>query len=159
MSHPSEKKMPGESNAHDDPACAARLQVLQDTVRVLAHGAMTGGCYEMFEVHGLLGSCQPLHRHPWSEAYFVIEGELDVIVDRRSSRVPAGSFAIAPADSAHTYRVASPSVRFIVVTTDQQASRFFEAMHHEVGFPPKAVDDVLRVAGRYGIRLVGPDQT
>lgn len=150
--------MPGESNARD-PARGVRLRVLQDTVRVLAHGAITDGRYEMFEVQGPLGSGSPPHHHPWSEAYFVIEGELDVLVEGRSFKVPAGSFAIAPADSAHTYRVASPEARFIVITSDQRASGFFEAMDREIGFPPKSLDDVLRVAGRHGIRLAGADSS
>lgn len=150
--------MYGEKNVND-PAGSARLQVLQDTVRVLAQGAITDGRYEMFEVRGPQGSGQPPHRHPWSEAYFVIEGELDVYVEGRSAKAEAGSFAIAPADSAHTYRVASPTARFIVVTTGQQASVFFEAMDREIGFPPKSLDDVRRVAGRHGIRLAGPDHT
>jgi quercetin dioxygenase-like cupin family protein len=158
MNHDAEKAMDGELNVND-PACGARLQVLQDTVRVLANGAMTDGRYEMFEVRGALGSGQPLHHHPWSEAYFVIEGELDVRVDGRSVKAPAGSFAIAPADSAHTYRVASIEARFIVVTSDQRASRFFEAMDREIGFPPKSMDDVLRVAGQHGIRLAEPTHT
>jgi quercetin dioxygenase-like cupin family protein len=154
MNHDAEKAMDGELNVND-PAGGARLQVLQDTVRVLANGAMTDGRYEMFEVQGPLGSGPPPHRHPWSEAYFVIEGELDVRVDGRSFKAPAGSFAIAPADSAHTYRVASIEARFIVVTTDQRASRFFKAMDREIGFPPKSLSDVLRVAGQHGIRLAG----
>ncbi|MEZ5666334.1 MAG: cupin domain-containing protein [Alphaproteobacteria bacterium] len=129
------------------------LQVLADRVRVLAAGAETGGRYEMFELSGTQGSGPPRHAHPWDEAYYVVDGAVEIDAGRAWSGVAGpGAFVLVPGEAAHSFRIASPTARFLVLTAAAGAGAFFEAMDREIGFPPPSADAVVGVATRHGLR-------
>ncbi len=140
-----------------------RLQVLADRVRVLATGEQTDHRYELFVVEGDEGSGPPPHAHPWDEAFFVLEGVVELWVDGRRLRADAGAFALAPADTVHSFRIASPHARFVVVTSggtaSASASALFEALDREIGFPPPSLDAVGAIAARQGVRLADAPAT
>ena len=129
------------------------LQVLSDKIRVLASGQQTAGKYEVFELSGHEGSGPPPHSHPWDEAYFVLYGEIEVRVGGRQTRAKTGAFVLAPAETVHSFRIVTPSARFIVMTSGSRGSAFFEAMDREIGFPPASFEAVCAVAERQGPRL------
>ena len=130
-----------------------KLQVMADTVRVLAAGAATGGQYEVFELTGPRDSGPPPHAHPWDEAFFIIEGEIDACIGGQTLHASAGAFVRVPADTVHSFKITSASARFVVLTTASRSSAFFEAMDREIGFPPPSMEAVCAVAERQGIRL------
>lgn len=130
-----------------------KLQVLADTVRVLASGADSGGRYEVFELAGPADSGPPPHSHPWDEALFIVEGEIDAQIGGRVIRAKSGAFLLVPANTTHSFKIISPGARFIVWTSGSGASAFFEAMDREIGFPPPSMEAVCRLAERQGIRL------
>lgn len=130
-----------------------KLQVLADTVRVLANGADSGGLYEVFELTGPEGSGPPPHSHPWDEAYFLLEGEIDAQIGERALRAAAGAFVLVPANATHSFKITSPCAKFVVFTSGAASSAFFEAMDREIGFPPPSMEAVCTVAQRQGIRL------
>ena len=53
-----------------------KLRIVGDTIRVLATLDDTSGKFEAFETTGPRGSGPPPHAHPWSESYFIAEGEV-----------------------------------------------------------------------------------
>ncbi|HEX8170476.1 MAG TPA: quercetin 2,3-dioxygenase [Thermoanaerobaculia bacterium] len=108
------------------PAGGARLRVVGDTMRVLATAQQTGGAYEVFEMEGPEGSGPPPHAHPWSEAYVVLEGEAEVLLDGRTIAAKPGCFFHIPPGIKHSYRITTPRARFVVVTSPGGASNFFE---------------------------------
>ena len=145
-----------QSNASSvfvDAGGGRKLQVLADQIRVLASGADTGGKYEVFELTGPKDSGPPPHLHPWDEAFFIVEGEIDAHIGDQAVHAAAGSFVRVPANTAHSFRITSPSAKFVVLTTEARTSAFFEAMDREIGFPPPSMEAVLKVAERQGIRL------
>src|SRR5689334_7319488 len=113
------------------PADGARLRVAGDVVRLLASSGQTGGAYEIFELEGPEGSGPPPHAHPWSEAYVVIEGEADVLIEGTKLVGTPGSFFHIPAGTTHTYRIRSKSARFVVITSPGGASDFFTEVDAE----------------------------
>jgi quercetin dioxygenase-like cupin family protein len=129
------------------------LNVLADRIRVLATGADTGNRYEVFDLTGSEGSGPPPHSHPWDEAYYILEGEVDVVVSGQATRAAPGAFVLAPANAVHTFKIVSPESRFVVMTTGRGASNFFEAMDREIGFPPPSFEKVCEVAMRQGLTL------
>lgn len=129
------------------------LQVLADQIRVLISGGDTGNRYELFVLTGPEGSGPPPHSHPWDEAYFILEGEVDVCVGDRGVRAKPGAFVLAPANTTHMFKIASTICKFVVLTTGTGASGFFEAMDREIGFPPPSFEEVCQVAERQGLRL------
>jgi quercetin dioxygenase-like cupin family protein len=131
------------------------LNVVGEVIRVLADASLTGS-YEVFEQFGPEGAGPPPHTHPWDEAYFMIEGEMDVLIGERTVVLKAGGFVHLPAGTAHCFRYRSKGGRFISVTSTSGAAKFFGDM--AAALPDGTVDvpKMLAVADRNGVRLAGP---
>lgn len=136
-----------------NPADGARLRVVGDMVRVLATSQQTGGAYEIFELEGPEGSGPPPHAHPWSEAYMVLEGEADVLLDGAHSRATAGCFYHIPAGRTHAYRILSKSAKFVVITSPAGASSFFTELDAETAGSCEDMGKVMAVAMRHGFTV------
>ena len=137
-----------------------RLQVMTDTVTVLASGADTDGQYETFLVESRGGNAQvkpPLHQHPWAETFSVLGGEVEFTLGREVQTLSAGGFVNVPGDVPHVFRVVNPTSRMLVMTTGATASAFFRAMSQEVSFPPD-MGLVMGLAARFGITISRPAQ-
>ncbi len=131
-----------------NPADGARLHVAGDTVRVLASAAQTGGSYEIFELEGVEGNGPPPHAHPWAEAYLVIDGEADVLMDGAHSRATRGCFIQVPAGTTHSYRITSKTAKFVVITSPSGASSFFNEVDAETDMAK-----VVAVAMKHGFTV------
>jgi quercetin dioxygenase-like cupin family protein len=136
-----------------NPADGARLRVVGDTVRVLASSQQTGGGYEIFELEGLEGSGPPPHAHPWAEAYVVVDGEADVLIDGTHSRATAGCFYQIPAGTTHAYRITSKSAKFVVITSPAGASNFFTELDAETAGSCEDMGKVMAVAMKHGFTV------
>ena len=139
-----------------NPADGARLRVAGDTVRVLATGHETGGAYEIFELEGPEGSGPPPHAHPWAEAYFVTEGEAEVLIDGHTRAATPGCFFHVPAGATHSYRIKSASAKFVVITSPAGASRFFTELDAETGGSCEDMGKVVAVAMKHGFTVPAP---
>lgn len=135
-------------------AAVAPLQVIGEQVRVLLSAEHSGGI-EVFLQEGTEGIGPPPHQHAWDEAYFVLEGVLEVTVGDAVHRLEAGGFIHVPGGTVHSYRNASPHARILSVTNRPGASAFFAAMDREVSFPPDLATAVA-VAGKNGVQVAGP---
>jgi len=134
-----------------NPADGARLRVNGDIMRVLATSDETGDTYEIFEMEAVEGSGPPPHAHPWSEAYFVLEGSADVFLDGKHLSAVPGCFIQIPSGTVPAHRVTSKTARFMVVTSPRGASRFFHEAHDETDF-----EKVVGIALRHGFTVPSP---
>jgi quercetin dioxygenase-like cupin family protein len=133
------------------PTDGPRFHVTGDIMRVLATTEQTGGTYEIFEMEALEGSGPPPHAHPWSEAYFVLDGEAEVFLDGQHLNAKKGCFLQIPAGTMHAHRVTSKSARFLVVTSPRGASHFFNEVDAETD-----LDKVVGVAIKHGFTIPSP---
>lgn len=131
------------------------LNVLGESVRVLARADETGG-HEIFHQTGPAGVGPPPHHHPWAESYYVLSGELEVMVGDRREVLGPGMFVHVPAGIVHGYRNRTTEASFVSVTSSAGAGRFFEEMHREVTEMPPRVDQIVAVATRNRLSLAGP---
>jgi len=131
-----------------NPTDGTRLLVTGDVMRLLATSDQTGDAYEIFEMEAIEGSGPPPHAHPWSEAYFVLEGEADVYVDGQHLKAVPGCFVQIPAGTIHAHRVTSKKARFMVVTSPHGASDFFHEAHDETDF-----EKVVGIAVKHGFSV------
>ena len=87
------------------------LNVLGETVTVLAAGDTT----KPFEVHvqeGVEGGGPPLHSHPWDEAFYILEGEVEM----------DSNYALEPEEVAIGYVLtcqSHPRTKKVVVSYDE----------------------------------------
>ncbi len=129
-----------------------------------ALGEDTGGEYEFVEQSGPRGMGPPLHSHEIeNEGFYVVEGEMTFVVgDKRVSASP-GSFVCIPRNVAHSFRVDSPTAKFLLVVTPAAIAPFFEELSEPAKTrtlpPPSGPVDAARfekVARRYGQKILGP---
>src|SRR5689334_2842307 len=90
-----------------------RLDTVDSVATEKVAAADTADRYELFEIDAPAGSGIPPHRHDWAEAYYVLDGALDVIVGGRSFRMGPGDTVTVPPRAAHTFSVATPRCRFL----------------------------------------------
>jgi len=128
------------------------LNVIGENVTVLARGERTGS-YEVFLQSGPEGVGPPLHSHPWDEAYFVIEGVLRVTIGDKVRDLAVGGFAHIPAGSYHNYAGAGGPARFVSITSQPGAARFFADLHREVPTLPPDLSALLAVAERHRVHV------
>ncbi len=130
------------------------FNVVGEQIRPLAAGAETGS-FEVFLQEGDTGMGPPPHHHAWDEAYFVLDGELEVVLGADSRILRAHEFAFVPAGTVHCYRNRLPT-RFLSITSREGASGFFAAMDREVGFPIVDFPKAVAVASRNGVFVPPP---
>ncbi len=131
------------------------LNVVGENVIVLARGERTGS-YEVFLQSGAEGVGPPLHSHPWDEAYFVIEGVLRVTIGDKVRDLAASGFAHIPAGSYHNYAGIGGPARFVSITSQAGAARFFADLDREVPTVPPDLPALLSVAERHRVQVQPP---
>jgi quercetin dioxygenase-like cupin family protein len=134
-------------------------------------GAQTGGALSQLLVRETRGAATPLHVHvDADETFYVVEGEVAVVVGDERIRARPGDFVFGPRGVAHAWVVVSETAELLV--TCGPAGRegpegfgidgFFREVADPVGdgpAPAPRMPDPVAFAermGAYGIELVGP---
>jgi quercetin dioxygenase-like cupin family protein len=144
--------METRTSAIVDAGAGERLDVLTDVVTVKT-GSPTGAL-EIFEVCGPAESGPPPHDHPWTEYFYVLEGEIDVAVGEEERRVGAGDLVHIPAGTTHAFAVASPTARFLAITEGDRAGRLFRELSTLGAVVPDEahLPAIVTIAKRNGLR-------
>jgi quercetin dioxygenase-like cupin family protein len=131
------------------------LGVLGTRLRFLCLPEQTGGAFSLMEAVMPLGAGPPAHEHPWDEAYYVVEGEVDFVLGDDARRVRAGDFLYAPGGTAHAFKGASESpARVLVFDAPAAAEGFFRDVHREVREMPRDLPLVAAIGERHRLRFV-----
>ncbi len=73
----------------------APVKVVGETITILAGDDLTKP-FEMHIQEGVQGGGPPLHFHPWDEAFYVIDGQIEVTVAGQSTIVSTGGLRTHP---------------------------------------------------------------
>ena len=150
--------------AHVPPGEGKTLRVLGELVTYKVTSGQTGGAYSLFEVASQPGSGAPPHiQHREDEAFYVLEGDYEFLVEGRTLRMPAGSLLYIPKGNLHVYRnVGEGTGRMLVSQTPGGLyERFFEeigeeALHRREPRGPMLSGSLARtreIAAVYGIEI------
>lgn len=132
---------------------------------VKAGAETTGGRVAVIEHLAPEGMGSPLHVHRREDEWFyVTEGELIFWVGGETIMTGAGSFVYGPRDVPHTFTIASPQARFLLVAEPAGFERFVRTLAQPaqaLTIPPPAteppdLDALVAVAAEYGIEILGP---
>ncbi len=134
---------------------------------VKASGPETGGSLAQVEMNDPRGAATPLHvHHNEDETFYIIEGEVTMVVDGERIDLSAGDYAFAARGEAHAYIVSSERARMLVTFTPAGLEELFvELGVPVVGSEPPAeevlppFDELARRFGAYGCDIVGPPPT
>jgi len=109
------------------------LWVVDDLITLKARSADTDGTFALLEERTPPQGGPPPHiHHQEEEALYVLEGELESLVDERTIRASAGSFFYVPRGTLHTFKnVGTSPSRVLGVISPAGLEKFFE----EVGEP------------------------
>jgi quercetin dioxygenase-like cupin family protein len=132
------------------------LNVIGDMITPLVTGAQTAGGIEIFDLTGPQHSGPPPHDHPWDEAYLVLDGQVEVLLGERVVVLRSGDAANIPGGTIHSYRILTPSARFIVVTSPAGAAEFFADMDANVHQMPQDAGRLMEVAARNRVSVHVP---
>ncbi len=143
-----------------------RLWVADELMTFKVSSEDTGGMYSLTDsVVPPQGEAPPHVHHREDEAFWVLEGELEVVVGEDTLRAGAGSFVHLPKGIPHTYKnIGMRPARFLTLMVPAGLERFF----YEVGKPatdpssppPFEEEDIerfLEAAARYGVEIISPE--
>lgn len=118
------------------PGEVPTLNVLGAGVRFLCEAETTDGAFSVMDNDLPFGAGPPPHRHDWDEAYYLISGAVDFVLDGKAVRVEAGSFLYAPAGTLHGFSGASQEpAHILVIDAPAHAAAFFREVDREVRGP------------------------
>jgi mannose-6-phosphate isomerase-like protein (cupin superfamily) len=129
--------------------------VLGMPLRFLCDARETNGAWSLFEEDIPFGMGPPLHRHPWDEAYYVLDGDVDFHIDGEQVRISPGDFTRIPANTIHGFKGASQDgARVLIFAAPGHSSEFFEDLNYEVKSLPEDLHKVPEIGKRHHIEMM-----
>jgi len=134
-----------------------------DEITILAGSEQTGGALFAVRIRMPPGGGPPvMHRHDPGEIYYVLDGEFTIYVDGATGvrRVTAAAGDVVPlaGGTPHTVRneSAADAVAFVVHAPGAPMEGFSRAVAAAATDGDPGIEDVLAIAARHGIELLGP---
>jgi mannose-6-phosphate isomerase-like protein (cupin superfamily) len=141
-----------------------RIWFTTAAMTVKATASSTDGGLCLIETRAPVGHGPPLHvHHDEHEAFYVLEGELEIVCGPERYRAGPGAFAFLPRGIAHSFCVVGEApVRMLTFGVPGGLEDFFRdagrpAEHR--GLPPQAdleIATLKKVAARHNHEIVGP---
>jgi len=121
-------------------------------------GEDTDGRYSLMEVE-LTGDGPPQHIHKTEdEAFFVLEGEMNVLVGERTFIVKVGALVRIPRGTVHAFcRIEKKNAKLLAMFSPAGFEKFFdEAVDLDVTDTEAYVAKGKALAKKYNMEIVGP---
>jgi quercetin dioxygenase-like cupin family protein len=118
----------------------------------------TGGAYSLLEVV-VAGEGPPQHIHKAEEeAFYVLEGEVNIKIGEETIRGTAGSFVLIPRGTVHTFWNTGPThAKLLAIFSPPGFEQFFvEVVGDEEVDTATFVERGMAVAEKYNLEIVGP---
>jgi mannose-6-phosphate isomerase-like protein (cupin superfamily) len=128
-------------------------------MRIVAGADSTGGSFSVCEVTEPPGSGAPLHiHHGEAEAFYILEGTLELTCGQDTVTATAGDFVYAPKDVPHKYVVVGEQPARVMLLFSRPG---FESFFAEGGSPldeppagPPDPEQFQRLVHKYDIELL-----
>jgi mannose-6-phosphate isomerase-like protein (cupin superfamily) len=141
------------------------LWLMGDLIELKMVGEDTGGSYALIESNpppGFPGPPPHIH-HREDEAFYVLEGEIELNVEGNVSRVKPGTFVHVPRGTLHTFsNPGETPARFLALISPAGFERWFEDFGEpatDLSSAPQGAPDVERIlatAHEYGLEFPPP---
>ena len=133
----------------------APLNILGMPLTMLCEARETGGAWSLFEEEVPLGMGPPPHRHDWDEAYYILDGAVDFMIDGEPVRSSRGDFNYLPRGTVHGFKGASESTaRVLIFAAPAHGSEFFHELNDEVRRVPEDLPKIPEIGQRHGIEFI-----
>jgi quercetin dioxygenase-like cupin family protein len=131
-------------------------------VWVKTGGAETGGRFAQVVVDDPRGTAPPMHVHRHEdETFYVLEGEISVLVGDEEIELGAGDYAFVPRGTSHAYLVRSERACLLVTFSPSGFEEFFLEIGMAGDEPPDdpvmpSPEEFARRLAPYGCEITGP---
>ena len=154
--------------SHVPAGAGEAYDVLGELLTFKVTNADTGGRFTVVELQAQPGGGPPLHTHPSSESFTILDGEFAFSVldggEPFTVRAAPGDTVFIPGGTPHTYAVVGdrPGRTMLVLTPGAEMERFFAEAGERVmpGQPaPAGTPDftaMIAAAQKHGLAFVGP---
>ncbi|MDB5980158.1 MAG: cupin [Pseudomonas sp.] len=129
------------------------VNVVGEAITILAGGDISKP-FEMHIQEGVQGGGPPPHFHPWDEAFFVIDGRVEVTVAGKAMTVETGGYVHIPGGTVHAYKNLSATAKMIGVVSDPRGGQFFAAVDQLK--VPNDLPRIMEIAEEYGLTFLPP---
>jgi quercetin dioxygenase-like cupin family protein len=131
------------------------------TIRVLGAADSTGGAFSIHEANEEPGSAAPLHvHHGEAEAFYVVEGTIELTCGDQTVTATAGDFVHTPKDVPHMYTVVGERpARVLLIFSRPGFEQFFLEAGAPLDEPPAGPPDpahMQRLLEKYDLELLAP---
>ena len=134
-------------------------------VTFLATSQDTNGQFGLVELVAKPGNEPPVHVHEREdELFYVVDGQVEYILEGRSIDAPAGTTVFLPRGLPHTFRIKSAEAKMLVMVTPggfegyfRELSRPAERLEVPAAAPTYAQSDLEgfeQLAAKYGVYFV-----
>lgn len=159
------------ATTHSEPAIDAAAVVVrsgqgqtlrwgsQGTIRILAGANSTHQSFSIVESTEPPGSGAPLHvHHSEAEAFFILDGTVELVCGEQTVTARAGDFVYAPKDVPHKYTVRGDKpARLLLLFSRPGFENFFAEGGIPLDQPPSGPPDpdrICRLVEKYGMELL-----
>jgi mannose-6-phosphate isomerase-like protein (cupin superfamily) len=133
------------------------IAVGANRARIKADGKDTSETYSVIEFSlAAQSSASVPHRHPdWDEAFYVLEGEVEVLVGDRSERLRAGSFILVPRGTAHrTWNCGRGPAKILAIAQPWAPQYVRELAQAFPNQGPPDMEKLMETYEKYGVEPV-----
>lgn len=130
-------------------------------VEVLLTGEETGGAYATYQVTAQPGEGPLPHLHRFDdEAFYVLEGEFEVLCGDTATTATAGSFVFLPRNVPHAFKnVGTGTGSLLGIATPAGHEHFFEDINRLAEAGPLDFAEAVAVSRKHGIEVIPPPGT
>jgi mannose-6-phosphate isomerase-like protein (cupin superfamily) len=131
------------------------LNILGMPLTMLCEASETGGAWSLFEEEVPIGMGPPPHRHDWDEAYYILGGEVDFVIDGEPVSSRAGDFNYLPRGTVHGFKGASEvPARVLIFAAPAHGSEFFHEINDQVRSLPDDLGKIPEIGRKHGIHFI-----
>ena len=136
------------------PSDGRVLEVLGDRIVVKTSGSETDGRFSLLEFTSPKDAGPPPHRHAWREGYWVLEGEIEFVIDGQKQTLSPGSWIVVPGGEVHTSKVLSESARYLMFAEPAGVEDFLAEVQEGTADDPANLEKIFEIAARHGLEAV-----
>jgi quercetin dioxygenase-like cupin family protein len=133
-----------------------QLNITGDPFICKVVGRDTENGWALFEATVLPGSIVPPHKHDgFDEAFYILEGEIEMSVEGETVTAPAGYFINIHRGTVHGYQnKRSEAARYLTWTHPAGVEHFYEEISENVKTMPDDLGKILTIAEKHQIQIM-----
>jgi quercetin dioxygenase-like cupin family protein len=131
------------------------LNVLGMQIKFLCTSEDTQGNYSSMLNTVPKGLGAPPHKHPWDESFYVIKGQVKLLIGENQYQLSEGDYALVPANTVHSFEGTSEEDGLLIAfESPSNSQEFFKEIHDTVKSIPNDLEKMPLIGERHNVSFV-----